>query len=523
MSEQLAPEVMDSEPDKAEKANRTPGAADFDESQDGTEENTTRFGGQPNRDPKTVPLWHSRILGEAAGRITEGPMGIDEKVEEILKPHYLQIANGDRDVRLPEIDACKSDPAKAALAEGLRGVARTWASQALLDVVNGPGIIPMEPGRFDLLVNRLIERLADDAAEFYSFEGYDNFPNHRSEIRSALLEDLPKIAEYRRLVNRRRYLGPLKTNTVPGPDPAGEMAPPRELFVKDQQIELGLPAEKPAPVTPKSHVCPLPHVCARCSLELPPLGHGVVENAEQTALKKNIEDAAALLQLNPAFSSVMLRIHERLERAAQDLPREAHPWLTPARMAYAIARLDIQAEELISLVLDIPTQNAFAALLDTMVMPLAWGVFTGATNILPHDEQSHAKLDVLRDRAKSWKIESYKRLVASTPDKGNLEIFRGAGDKLKSAVTETAEPKAEAGPKATFRKNCAGWELSFAGKSVYVAHSKGMAYILHLLRAPDQSLYSVQLLFAAAGRDSRPWDRGTTSWTQPLSMPTVPV
>jgi hypothetical protein len=208
-----------------------------------------------------------------------------------------------------------------------------------------------------------------------------------------------------------------------------------ESKLNDQQIELELLVKKPAAITPNSAVCPLPQACAKYDLKLPPFGHCAPETAEQTALRKNLEDAVALLQLNPAFPSVMLRIHDRMERAAQDLPREAHARITPARMDYAIAQLDIQAEELISLVLDIPTQNAFAVLLDTIVMPLAWGVFTGATNILPHDEQSHAKMHVLRDRAKSWKIKSYKRLAASTPpEKGNLAMLRANG-KHKRVVT----------------------------------------------------------------------------------------
>jgi len=142
---------------------------------------------------------------------------IFEKVEEILNPYYAQIA--DKDARLPALCACQTVPDRASLAEGLRGQANSWATQALLAVLQHPAITPVEPGTFDDLVNQLIERLAEDAAEFYSTEGYANFPNYRSQIRGALLEELPKIAVHFRELNRRRYLG----------DRAGVIAPSRLL------------------------------------------------------------------------------------------------------------------------------------------------------------------------------------------------------------------------------------------------------------------------------------------------------
>jgi non-specific serine/threonine protein kinase len=43
------------------------------------------------------------------------------------------------------------------------------------------------------------------------------------------------------------------------------------------------------------------------------------------------------------------------------------------------------------------------------------------------------------------------------------------------------------------------WELAFAGSTVYVKHSKGMEYIAHLLRSPDQLVLSAQLFMAVTG------------------------
>jgi hypothetical protein len=73
----------------------------------------------------------------------------------------------------------------------------------------------MEPDAFEALRDRLVHRLAGDAAEHFSMSGVPGVPNHHDEIRGRLLQQLPQIAERPRSVNRRRYLG-----AVPVSDPA---------------------------------------------------------------------------------------------------------------------------------------------------------------------------------------------------------------------------------------------------------------------------------------------------------------
>src|ERR1022692_4305974 len=136
-----------------------------------------------------------------------------DKIEEILKPHYSEIR--DPDVRLSALCACNSDAERAALAEGLCGRASVWATEALLAVLTNPDLPPVEPALFHGIVSKLIVRLAEDAAEFFSLDQYLNFPKYRADIGARLMEDLPKIAKDPSEVNRRRYLGEPKQGTMP--------------------------------------------------------------------------------------------------------------------------------------------------------------------------------------------------------------------------------------------------------------------------------------------------------------------
>ena len=127
-----------------------------------------------------------------------------DKVEAILKSHDAQAPDEHAKIRATE--PCKLYDEKTALADGLRTQATVWATQALLDVAERD-VMPREPDAFDRLLDRLIHRLAEEAAARFSLAGYRGFPNHHSEIRARLLEDLPKIAQDSSDVNRRRYLG----------------------------------------------------------------------------------------------------------------------------------------------------------------------------------------------------------------------------------------------------------------------------------------------------------------------------
>jgi hypothetical protein len=56
----------------------------------------------------------------------------------------------------------------------------------LLDVLEHPNLTPIEPAQFDGIVSKLIVRLAEDAAEFFSLDQYLDFPKYRDDIRARL-------------------------------------------------------------------------------------------------------------------------------------------------------------------------------------------------------------------------------------------------------------------------------------------------------------------------------------------------
>ncbi|MCX6621795.1 MAG: hypothetical protein NTY38_12115 [Acidobacteria bacterium] len=128
------------------------------------------------------------------------------RVEDILRPYYDQIAADQ--ARFVEGGTVRMSKVEwAAVAEDMRIKAGVWAAQALLAVLTNHNVVPVEPEAFGVLQDRLVHRLAADAAEYFSMSGFPGVSDYRDEIRVRLLEQLPGIAERPRSVNRRRYLG----------------------------------------------------------------------------------------------------------------------------------------------------------------------------------------------------------------------------------------------------------------------------------------------------------------------------
>jgi hypothetical protein len=199
------------------------------------------------------------LAGKGMGALSEMPdQSRLDKIEEILKPHYAEIR--DKNVRLPALCECKSETDRTSLAEGLRGRAPVWATEALLAVLTNPDLPPIEPALFDSIVSKLVVRLAKDAADFYSLDNYvwpempraDNckpeligFPKYRSDILARLMEDLPNIAKEASEVNRRRYLGDWATGEAGGiandgqPKPRKKRGRPAEISDELKKEALG--------------------------------------------------------------------------------------------------------------------------------------------------------------------------------------------------------------------------------------------------------------------------------------------
>ena len=135
----------------------------------------------------------------------------------------------------------------AATAGARRIRAYEWAGQALLNVLTHHELIPMEPGTFDLLQNRLVRRLAEDAAEHFSMSGIPGASNYHDEIRARLLETLPQMTERPKTVNRRRYLGEVGNPPEQTGNAGTTVVDPSRLAASSSQaiaagaIRMGLP------------------------------------------------------------------------------------------------------------------------------------------------------------------------------------------------------------------------------------------------------------------------------------------
>jgi len=157
----------------------------------------------------------------------------EEKVEEILKPHYAQIQ--DRSARLAAVRACHSDRERSALAEGWRSQANIWATEALHAVLECKDIIPRELASGSDLISEIIIRLAQDAAEFYSILTEDT-----TTLRKELQESLKKFAEGSWDENERRHLllVPLPPGVVTADEPLIASRRPRK------RVRVSLPVSE---------------------------------------------------------------------------------------------------------------------------------------------------------------------------------------------------------------------------------------------------------------------------------------
>jgi hypothetical protein len=198
-------------------------------------------------------------------------------------------------------------------------------------------------------------RLAEDAAEFYSTEGYANFPNYRSQIRGALLEDLPKIAEHPRDVNRRRYLGD------------------------------------------------------RAAVPFWGFTEGVMEYSSQFSAEAG--EAAEMFVSLPDFPRIQVWMQDRLNKLAAVATEECSHFGSKACARVALSRYNIKAAAFKRLVSTIELQNAFMTLLNYWEH-VAWNDFTGIGT--PKEIRSGAPSIApgLARRKRWWIRQGYKQIEA---------------------------------------------------------------------------------------------------------------
>jgi hypothetical protein len=83
-----------------------------------------------------------------------------------------------------------------------------------------------------------------------------------------------------------------------------------------------------------------------------------------------------------------------------------------------------------------------------------------------------------------------------TPSNGRGDLALRDAPLSSRVIPTHSSPRLE----RAFRRNGDVWQITFGGKSVHVRHTKGMTYIVHLLRAPEQEFPGMQLLSAESGK-----------------------
>jgi len=90
----------------------------------------------------------------------------------------------------------------------------------------------------------------------------------------------------------------------------------------------------------------------------PPRGE---DTPEDQAVKKRLEAVAKafeLLERNPDFPSVQVRIHDREQEIEKSTPEGAGERLSDPRFEYCISLLDLGGEEYLPLVVDLESHKA---------------------------------------------------------------------------------------------------------------------------------------------------------------------
>ena len=118
------------------------------------------------------------------------------------------------------------------------------------------------------------------------------------------------------------------------------------------------------------------------------------------------QDAIALFEAHADYPSVQIEIHEAMAKMPRSRPLE-----NAERLRSASECFDIYAHAFLRLVSDMPSQNAFIALLNE------WADFTwfnyagyGIEGVL---QSGHPDVEMILERARHWKNEGYKRLAAA--------------------------------------------------------------------------------------------------------------
>lgn len=153
-----------------------------------------------------------------------------------------------------------------------------------------------------------------------------------------------------------------------------------------------------------------------------------------------LERALSVLKMHPRFPDVQVQIGQRLKDEAPS--DEAGPDGTDIRLKWVLRRVDVKAEEYLSLVTDTTSQEAFSTVL-VWIEREGWREYSGfpIERLRPGHPQTEAAASWIHHRADKWVLEGYKRLISH---RGKL-----SNSFLGGAATSRARRK-KPGPKTDF-------------------------------------------------------------------------
>jgi hypothetical protein len=166
-------------------------------------------------------------------------------------------------------------------------------------------------------------------------------------------------------------------------------------------------------------------------------------------MEKAVADAIKLFESHPDFSRVQVRMRERFEEATHNLSADASAFGSKARLQYVLSLFDIRAEAFWELVSDMPTQNAFMLVLESLER-VAWQGYTGWPPEIcrPGSAQSESDMIVIHARVQQWTKEGYKRLAQSSAEGTTPGAVKTSAD--HSSPSKPAPIKS--GPQAVRKK-----------------------------------------------------------------------
>jgi hypothetical protein len=137
------------------------------------------------------------------------------------------------------------------------------------------------------------------------------------------------------------------------------------------------------------------------------------------------EEAIKLLESQPEFARVELRMRKSLEELGKRLSPEATRFGTQARLKYVIERNEIRAKAFLELVSDINTQNAYIALLRCIVRA-GFQEYTGfpMEGSRPVGQECQ-RVEALLQLVPKWEKAGYERLAKKSEYTPGLKSHDG--------------------------------------------------------------------------------------------------